>query len=102
MLVPSANSSLISPSPVQPCETMSVTPTRPVSTSSWGIRISRSISAGAAPAQLVVTVMTGRRTSGVSWIGMVWSASRPNRTTISTAATTATGRSIARRMMFIA
>ena len=63
--------------------------------------ISRSISAGEAPGQLVLMVMTGLRTSGVSWIGMVVSARRPNSTAISTAETMAIGRSMARRIKFI-
>ena len=54
----------------------------------------------APPARLVVTVMTGRRRSGASWTGMVRSASTPNMTVISTAATTAMGRSMAMRMRF--
>ena len=61
--------------------------------------ISRSTSTGEPPAQLVVTVMIGRRTSGVSWIGMMLSASRPNMSVIATAASTAMGRPMAVRMI---
>ena len=49
----------------------------------------------AACAAAGTTVITGRRTSGASWIGMTRSASTPNITTINTAATTAIGRPIA-------
>ena len=69
-------------------------PSRPLNASSWRLTISRSISAGEPPLQLVVTVMTGRATSGVSWMGMVRSASAPNIVTMRTAAMTARGRAI--------
>ena len=45
--------------------------------------------------------MTGRCTSGVSWMGMVSSATTPKVTSIKTAAITAVGRPIAMRMRFI-
>jgi hypothetical protein len=47
---------------------------------------------GAAPAQFVRTEITGLRTSGVSWMGMVCNATSPNKTVIRTAAITAMGR----------
>ncbi len=63
--------------------------------------ISRSTSAGAAPNQLVVTVITGFWTSGASWMGMLRYATRPSMMTISTIAETATGRWMASLTAFI-
>ena len=47
-------------------------------------------------------VRTGLRTSGVSWIGIVCSATRPNISTIRIAATTAIGRLMASLIRFMA
>jgi hypothetical protein len=70
-------------------------------TSSWRLTTSRSTSAGAAPPHTVVMVITGRLTSGDSWIGIDCSATRPNMTTMRTAEITAIGRSMAPRIRFI-
>jgi len=56
---------------------------------------------GGAPNHCVVMVMTGRLTSGASWMGMVRSATKPNSTTNNTAETTAMGRPMAAVMRFI-
>ncbi len=101
MLVPTLNSSVSRLRPGWARPVTDCRPSRPAISSSWRLRISRSISAGAAPGHSVVTVMTGRLTSGASWIGMFCSATRPNITTMSTAATTAIGRSMAVRIRFI-
>ena len=98
---PIPNSSLIRERPSWLSEEIFCRPSRPLSTSSCLLVISRSISAGAAPGQLVCRLITGLRTSGVSWIGIFASATTPNKTTINTAAITATG-SIAMRIRYIA
>ena len=92
MLAPTANSSVIRLRPCSALEIMDTRFSRPASSSSWRLTISRSISAGAAPAQVVVTVITGRFTSGASWIGICSSATIPNITVIRTAEITAIGR----------
>ena len=102
MSLPTANSSSTSALPVWAMPVIRSRPCSPFSASSWRVTISRSTSAGAAPGQSVSTVITGWRTSGASCTGIALSATRPNITTISTAAITAIGRSIARRIGFIA
>src|ERR671918_1391882 len=101
MFWPTLNSSVTSAAPSRAREYMRSTPWSPRSTSSCSLRISRSTSAGAAPGHSVVIMITGSRTSGVSWMGRVASAPRPNTTAMSTAAITAIGRSIASRIRFI-
>ena len=88
------NSSVIRARPSSDALSMDARLSSPLNASSCRLTISRSISAGEPPRQLVATVITGRATSGVSWMGMVRSASAPNIVTMSTAAMTAIGRSI--------
>ncbi len=101
MSVATWNSSSSSAFPVSAVPVIVSRPCRPFSTSSCWVRISRSTSAGAAPGHSVSTVITGRLTSGASCTGIDCSATMPNITTMMTAATTAMGRSMARRMRFI-
>ena len=94
MSMETLNSRVIRDRPSSEALSMEARPSSPLNDSSWRLTISRSISAGEPPLQLVVTVMTGRATSGVSWMGMVRSASAPNIVTMRTAAMTARGRAI--------
>ena len=72
-----------------------------LSSSSCFLTISSTISCGLRPGQVVVTVMTGRSTVGVSWTGMAPSPMRPNMTMRITPTVTPTGLLIARRTMSI-
>ena len=65
------NSRLIQARPERALLSISSSPSRPLSASSWRSTISRSTSIGAAPGQAVRTLIKGLRTSGVSWTGMV-------------------------------
>ena len=64
------NSRLIQARPERALLSISSSPSRPLSASSWRSTISRSTSIGAAPGQAVRTLIKGLRTSGVSWTGM--------------------------------
>ena len=74
MSVPIWNSSSIEARPISALLLILRRPSSPRSSSSWRLTISRSTSAGAAPAQSVRTLITGWLTSGASWIGMLSSA----------------------------
>jgi hypothetical protein len=83
-------------------ERISSTPTTALSASSCSTRISRSISTGVAPGQLVVTVRTGTSMLGVSWIGRSGIESRPKRSTKIAPTSTETGRAMASSTTFTA
>ena len=70
MSVPTWNSSSIDAWPVSARLVILRSPSRPRSSSSWRLTISRSTSSGAAPGHSVRTLMTGWLTSGASWIGI--------------------------------
>ena len=67
--------------------------------SSCSSTISRSTSSGLRPVHEVSMVMMGWSTLGISWIGMVKSAMRPNNTVRITPTLTLTGFWMAKRMM---
>ena len=90
-----------SPCPRWALETMRFTPDSPRSTFSCGSMISASTSSGAAARHPVRMVISGRSTSGVSWIGRRERLSAPNRTTSSTATSVAVGLESASRVQLI-
>ena len=66
MFWPTLNSSVMRLRPRSESLDISTTPSMPASSSSRRLVISRSTSSGEVPRQEVVTLRTGRRTSGVS------------------------------------
>lgn len=89
------------PRPRSAEETIFQRPWTVLSFSSCSIRIDFSISSGLRPGHVVRTVITGRSTSGVSWIGMCVRAIIPKRTVRITPTATFTGFRIEKRMMSI-